>query len=271
MNIHDAERVIVVSDAHGHVELIENALGHAGFDAAWDGLIYAGDLVDGDATRAEVDACIALLKDQGAQFLWGNHDVAVLLDYCIPGQDSGSRHDFTQRFGEEFHSEAHDRWRLVVRVQGVFVSHAGLSTDYLNDYLYADKSHRVVDPDGFVERLNRMFDLAAQRQLASGERDKLARIMGRRSPHRFRPFEDAMCPDCVLHVTQIAGHSPPERYGSEGYRRSHLLAEKGLHIIDPDYGSRRGTEGFRYGVIVNGRVEVVDESSEGRDVLERNS
>ena len=262
MNTHEAERVIVVSDAHGHVELIENALGHAGFDATRDGLIYAGDLPDGQASPAEVRECIALLKDRRAQFLWGNHDVAALLDYHIDYQEPETRPSFTGLFRDEFRRTSADRWRLAVRVQGVFVTHAGISTDYLNDYLYADKSHRVHDPEGFVERLNGMFDQAARRQLASSLPDKLDRIMGRRAPHRFRVFRPDMTGLVLPGVVQVAGHSAPETHGSEEQRRA--LALQGFHIVDPCYQCRSGTSGFRYGVIENGEVRVVTDSGPAR-------
>ena len=51
MNVHEAERVIVISEPHGHPELIGNALGHADFNSAVDGLICAGELVDGNWAR----------------------------------------------------------------------------------------------------------------------------------------------------------------------------------------------------------------------------
>ena len=261
MNLHDARRVIVVSDAHGHVDLIENALAHAAFDPAHDGLVYAGDLVDGRSGPDEVRECIALLKDRGAQFLWGNHDVATLLDYHIDYQDAETRPNFTGPFRDEFGRSGTNRWRLAVRVQGVFVTHAGISTDYLNDYLYADKSHRVDDPDGFVQFLNDLFDQAARRQLATCQRDKLSRVMGRRSPHRFRPFRPDMGPDRVLPgVTQVAGHSAPETFA--GSWTADDLARAGLHIVDPSYHLRSGHGGFRYAVIEDGRVEVVDDSTD---------
>ena len=260
MNIHQAQRVIVISDAHGHVDLIEHALEHAAFDPSCDGLVFAGDLVDGGTTPAESQACIDLLKGSGAQFLWGNHDVAVLLDYFIDGQEPGSRPAFTGVFRDEFRREGQLRWRLAVRVQGVFVTHAGISTDYLNDYLFADKSRRVDDPDGFVQRLNDTFDQAVRRQLKTCLRDKYDRIMGRRAPHRFRPFRADMGPHVILPgVTQVAGHSAPETYS--GHWTGRQLADAGLHIVDPSYQSRSGSGGFRYGVISGGHVTVVDEAT----------
>ena len=198
MNIQEAERVIVVSDPHGHPELIQNALDDAGFDVARDGLICAGDLVDGDLGPREAREELDLLKRNQAQILWGNHDVAVLLDYRIDYQREWSRPDFTEAFRAVFAGDGPLRWRYAVRVQGVFVTHAGISTDYLNDFLYADRNKRVDDPDGFVERLNAMFEQAVRRQLRSGRKDKLNRIMGRRAPHRFRVFREDMGPERVL-------------------------------------------------------------------------
>ena len=257
MNVYEAQRVIVISDAHGHVHLVENALDDAGFDAARDGLIYAGDLVDGGSTPEQSQACIELLKHHGAQFLWGNHDVAVLLEYPIDYQQEDSIPRFKQAFRDEFLNQDPLRWRLVVRVQGVFVSHAGISTDYLNDYLYADKSRRVDDPDGFVARLNDMFDVAVQRQFDTGRRDKLSRILGRRSPHRFRAFDEDMGPRRELgEATQVAGHSAPETFARRRSRQR--LAGVGLHVVDPSSVRRKDKCAFRYGLIQDGRVTLAE-------------
>ena len=105
MNIHDAERVLVVSDPHGHPKLIRNALDHAGFDAVRDGLICAGDLVDGDLGPDEAREEMELLKAYDAQVLWGNHDVAVLLDYHISYQREWSRPTFRNAFREDMGPE----------------------------------------------------------------------------------------------------------------------------------------------------------------------
>jgi hypothetical protein len=255
VNIHEAKRVIVVSDPHGHPELIQNALDDAGFDVARDGLICAGDLVDGDLGPEDAREELDLLKRNEAQILWGNHDVAVLLGYRIDYQQPWSRRTFTDEFREEFRRSDEARWRYAVRVQGVFVTHAGISTDYLNDYLFADRNKRVDDPDGFVKHLNDMFEQAVRRQLRSRKKDKLNRIMGRRSPHRFRVFREDMGPERVLPGSvQVAGHSAPETYS--GRWSVEDLSAVGLHLIDPSYHVRGGTAGFRYALIEGGRVEV---------------
>ena len=96
------------------------------------------------------------------------------------------------------------------------------------------------------------------------------RIMGRRAPHRFRPFKAGMGPSMVLPgTTQLAGHSSPELF-SRAWTAADLAAA-GLRIVDPCYHVRRGTGGYRYGVIHEGGAWVVDESSEGRGVPGRNS
>jgi hypothetical protein len=96
VNTHEAERVIVASDPHGHPELIRNALDHPGFDSRRDGLVCAGDLVDGDLGPDEAREELDLLRRTEAQVLWGNHDVAVLLDYHISYQREWSRPNFTE-------------------------------------------------------------------------------------------------------------------------------------------------------------------------------
>ncbi len=262
MNIHEAQRVIVVSDPHGHPELIRNALAHAGFDPARDGLICAGDLVDGDLGPDEAREELALLEESGAQVLWGNHDVAVLLDYHIDYQRDWSRPTFHRAFREQFERTDAQRWSYAVRVQGVFVTHAGISTDFLNDYLFADKNKRIDDPEGFVAFLNAKFDQAVRRQQRTGKKDKLDRVMRRRAPHRFRVFREDMGPDRVLPgVLQVAGHSAPEAYQGHWYRDD--LERVGLHLVDPSYHHRQGTDGFRYALIEDGAVRVEERPSPG--------
>jgi hypothetical protein len=86
-------RTLVLSDAHGFPQLIRNAFAHGGLgsdgghggaghdaDAAPDRLVFAGDIVDRGDRPGE---CLALLEAAGAEILWGNHDVAVLLDRFV--------------------------------------------------------------------------------------------------------------------------------------------------------------------------------------------
>ncbi len=64
-------------------------------------------------------------------------------------------------------------------------------------------------------------------------------------------------------VTQVAGHSPYERYHLDDSLRARIEAS-GLHLIDPCYQVRTGKRvreaGFRYAVIEDGQVEVFDET-----------
>ncbi len=161
-------RTIVVSDAHGHVELIDNALADARFDSAHDFLVYAGDLVDGGSRIKGGEDCLERLQANGALILWGNHDVAALLDYSIDGQDRDTRPHFTKRFAPYFHGDGVDRWRLAACVQGVLITHGGVSSDYQHDFDGDGDGNggRRRDPYALVERINAEFDAAAERQQA---------------------------------------------------------------------------------------------------------
>ena len=253
-------RTIVVSDAHGHVELIQNALDHACFNPGEDFLVYGGDVVDGGAGPSGARRCLELLRTMRAQILWGNHDVAAMLDYHIDGQDWDTRPSFTASFVDEFLSRDPDAWRLAVCVQGVVIAHAGVSRDYQQDLAETVDGSGRPDPYALVDALNAEFVAAAQRQRETGRRDRDARAFARRSPHRFRPLGHDMGPDWVVSgLLQIAGHSPYERYRGGRWRRPEMEAA-GLYLIDPDYHVRAGSDGFRYAVIQGGRVRVFEET-----------
>lgn len=173
-------------------------------------------------------------------------------------------------FVQQFWNGAPDRWRLVVCIQGVLVSHGGLSTDYQNDVDHGkdERRRRLSDPYVLADWLNARFERAAREQLGTHRRDRLARIMDGRAPHRFRPYNPGMGPGFVLRgATQVAGHSAEELYGAKsddevrrGKWRASRFAEAGLHLVDPCYQARGGTRRFRYAVVQDGEVLVIDEA-----------
>ncbi|HZJ02821.1 MAG TPA: metallophosphoesterase [Thermoleophilia bacterium] len=123
-----AGRTFVVSDVHGFPELVENALDHGCFDSARDRLVFAGDVVD---RGPRVERCFELLKELRATCLLGNHDVAIMMGYWIPGQDWESR-VFREKLRELFLETGDDgatgsRWEAVLCVDGVIISHAGVA------------------------------------------------------------------------------------------------------------------------------------------------
>lgn len=119
-------RTLIISDAHGYPQLIENALKHARFRPGLDRLIYAGDLVD---RGPDPEGCLALVDRYATQVLVGNHDLAVLAGFEIFEQVPESlwlQHEFLDRVLMPDPS----RWRAVAVVDDVLVSHGGISARY---------------------------------------------------------------------------------------------------------------------------------------------
>ena len=77
-------RTIVLSDCHGHPQLVTAALEDAGFVNGRDRLVFAGDFLDRGPLPA---ACLEVLEEAGAEMLLGNHDAAILLGQQIWPQD----------------------------------------------------------------------------------------------------------------------------------------------------------------------------------------
>lgn len=72
------KRTLVISDIHGELELFEELLQQAEYDAAEDQLILLGDYVDrGPDSRGVLERVIEL-KKLGAIVLSGNHDAMML-------------------------------------------------------------------------------------------------------------------------------------------------------------------------------------------------
>ena len=80
-------RTIVLSDCHGHPQLVTAALEDAGFVNGRDRLVFAGDFLDRGPLPA---ACLEVLEEAGAEMLLGNHDAAILLGQQIWPQDGVS-------------------------------------------------------------------------------------------------------------------------------------------------------------------------------------
>ena len=236
-------RTIVISDAHGYPQLITAALEHSGFRQGVNRLIYAGDFLD-RGSRAE--ECLEVLEDAGAEILWGNHEAAVLLGWPIWPQNEESQ-AFRSRLLRRF---AAGDWQLVTCIDGVLVSHAGLSAAYGPDFILSG-----ADPGALAARINQEFREEALRWLASGRGAEVPRVFGEFGPLWLRPAE--MGPAGLLPcVVQIAGHThlDDETAGE--------LREAGLHSTDPGVGV--GWEWlalpfWRYAVVRCGVVEIVRE------------
>jgi len=235
-------RTFVVSDVHGYPEIIENALENGRFDSASDRLVFAGDVVD---RGGGVEECFELLDRFSATCLLGNHDMAILVGYHIPDQDRENQR-FQDRLRARFLGNGTEgKWQVVCCVDGVVISHAGVSAAY--DALLAEECGG--DPAVLAALLNDQTRRAVEQELATGWYDE-GGVLGRCGPLRYRRFE---CRGLGLseRFEQIVGRSPPsERLGQH------------VHMIDPvvHREPRAGLSDpgrYRYAVIENGSVQLL--------------
>jgi hypothetical protein len=216
-------RTFVLSDAHGHPELIEQALDHGGFRPGQDHFVYAGDLLDRGPDSA---GCIELVQRYATEVLVGNHEMAVMLDFDMWGTDWDSR-EFRQllldkvlgaappleaapdagappRAAAEHAAPGPDAWKVATCHQGVLITHAGVSTRY--QAALDQDCHG--DPVQLAAYLNAEFLAAVRRELETGEWDEDG-ILGRSGPLWFRPLPYAdRLP--LAGVRQVVGHTPPQ-------------------------------------------------------------
>ena len=107
-------RTLIVSDAHGYPQLVQNAIDAAG---DYDQLVFAGDAVD---IGPDPRGVLSLLRELDAVCLMGNHDAAALLCQRISPQDYVS-------FGVADEARTWmESWRITYLVDGVLISHAGV-------------------------------------------------------------------------------------------------------------------------------------------------
>ncbi len=241
----DGPFTLVVSDVHGYPELLENALRRSGFREGTDRLVFAGDFLDRGSRAAE---CLSRLDELGAETLIGNHDQAIALGYWIGEQQEASK-DFRKRLLDRLRTR---RLQLVTSVEGVLVSHAGLTRAVAADF---DEVGR--DPERLVARLNDEYHAAVQRQIDHGRERPEPRILDEWSPQRLRVDDADVGPARLLAgAEQIAGHTTPgvfRRWTEAEFRAA------GLWSIDPGtYGLGPGDHPrhYRFAVIGGGAVRV---------------
>jgi hypothetical protein len=238
LDVERPERTFVVSDSHGHPEVIAAALEHGCFLPGVDALVFAGDLVD---RGPDPEGCLALLDSCGAEILVGNHDAAVILGFPLFEQSSESRRLRQVFLDRVLSADPAAAWKAVTVVDGIPVSHAGISADYTG--LLRRRYRGSVRE--LAAHLNEDFLAAVRRELESGEWDDEG-VLGDRGPLWFRPPPySSLRP--LPGLTQVVGHTPP-------------LPEwqvRGFHMVDPCVYLNRGRElRFRYAVIQGGRVRV---------------
>jgi len=236
---------LVVSDVHGYPELLENALRSSGFREGSDRLVFAGDFLDRGSLARE---CLQRLDELGAETLIGNHDQAIALGYWIGEQQEASK-VFREPLLERLRKR---RLNLVTSVDGVLISHAGLTRVFAADF---DELGR--DPARVAARLNDEYHAAVGRQLEHGRELPQPRILDEWSPQRLRVDDADVGPGRLLDaVEQIAGHTTPtvfRRWTEAEFRAA------GLHAIDPGtYGLGPGDHPrhYRYAVIQGGALRV---------------
>ena len=237
-----SRRTFVLSDAHGYPELVRNALEHGGFDPDRDRLVYAGDLLD---RGPDPQGCLDLLEENAAEVLFGNHELAVLLGLPIADQDAASAGFGALLEARALAAEPGSRWKVASCVQGVLISHAGVSSRYAQ--VWAGRCRR--DPRLLVSYLNRTFVDAIGAD-DGAEQERIRGILGDEGPLWFRPERSARRIP-LPGVVQIAGHTPPEVIeGTSGVLH-------GFHLIDPHtYRGLGDSRRYRYALIENGRVRV---------------
>ena len=204
-----SRRTFVLSDAHGYPELVRNALEHGGFDPDRDRLVYAGDLLD---RGPDPQGCLDLLEENAAEVLFGNHELAVLLGLPIADQDAASAGFGALLEERALVAEPGSRWKVASCVQGVLISHAGVSSRYAQ--VWAGRCRR--DPRLLVSYLNRTFVDAIGAD-AGAEQERIRGILGDEGPLWFRP--------------ECSARRIPLRRGAD--RRSHAARDHRGHERRP--------------------------------------
>lgn len=233
-----AMRTFVISDAHGCPEIILNSLEHGSFDPGQDSFVYAGDLLD---RGEDAQGCIALVERYASEVVLGNHDVAALLGFYVFPQNPespGFRDFFRDRVLIADRAKA---WKAATSVEGVLITHAGVSEDY--DRVFREECGS--DPARLAGRLNGAFRAVVEREPRVGDWRE-HELLGDCGPFWFRPWPYShLLPlsDCP----QVVGHTPPlDNVDIDGF-----------HMIDPS--SFNGSEDpgrYRYAIIEEGTVKV---------------
>ncbi len=231
-------RTFVISDAHGHPELIHNALEHGGFEPARDALVYAGDLLD---RGPDASGCIALVEQYATEVLIGNHDLAAMLDLDIFPQHGESPALGPLLLEKVLATDCSKAWKAATCIEGVLITHAGVAEEYggiLRDDCQGD-------PSRLADYLNAVFlrVVARQPKVTAWEEEPL---LGFDGPFWFRP-QPCAGGKPLGGCRQVVGHSPPQAG----------LEASGFYMIDPCVFERTDQTGhYRYAVIEAGQIRV---------------
>jgi hypothetical protein len=231
-------RTFVISDAHGYPELIQNALDHGGFCPGEDAFIYAGDLLDRGPDPA---GCIELVDRYATEVLFGNHELGVLLDFAVYPRTPESFACRQGLFDRVLSADEGNAWRAAACVEGVLVTHAGVSSDY--ERVFREECQE--DVSLLAAYLNRSFMAAIKRELETGcwEEDG---VLGDDGPTWFRPIPRSSHRP-LPGLRQVVGHTSPMPH----------LEQVDFYMVDPCVWLGMDDRGrFRYAMIEDGEVTV---------------
>jgi len=213
-------RVIILSDCHGSPHLIQNVLDHSEYEKTKDKLIFAGDLVDINYQPVE---CLDLLLDNNALLLWGNHDVAYILNKSIWPQNQ-----FNYDFCDKLH-EIKNQIKVAIHCKKILITHAGLSESF---YKNLDRSEDI------IEQINSI---------------PLEKLWNDNSPLWYRPVKDNP-PEKSLN--QVVGHTPPGWLSQTGLQLDNYIS------VDPYSTIGFDKTRYRYAIIEeNGSIRLMDSNN----------
>lgn len=234
-------RTLVLADIHAFPDLIFSAI-EAEEKASGikvERIVFAGDYIDiGPDPLAVLD--FVENDPRVVSVLWGNHDAAIIAKQRISPQSPES---WALRGRLLKHV---DDWKLATVVDGVIITHAGISRVY--DYQYQQRGI-----DGLCDYLNEEFRTDINDVLGEDGAlfASLNMFTGEDEPLWYRPFPFSLPKSGFK---QIAGHTPDGCY-TEAQLKS--MRDKGLRLIDPycrEIGNQVGR--YKYAIVSDGHVRV---------------
>ncbi len=210
-------KTVILSDCHGQPHLITNALKHAG---SWDRLIFAGDILDIGPNALE---CFDMLQNNNAKLLWGNHDLAVILNKSIWPQsiyDQEARNVIINN---------KDKFLVATYIDDILITHAGLS-----EYFYNNCFDNELSVSEISDYLNAM---------------SLEVLWQDQSPLWYRPSRYY---EPKIGLRQIVGHTPPGWLQYNNIRLDNFIS------VDPYCKERFGPDRYRYVKIENNNIKLFD-------------
>jgi hypothetical protein len=215
-------KTIIFSDCHGRPDLITNVLEHT---KSWDRAIFSGDILDIGFHPLE---CMDALLENDIELLWGNHDLAPKLSQRISPITA-----YDNEVYEKLNSIT-SKFSISTWQDDILISHAGLSQFFYDNYFNED----ITTVKEISDYLNSM---------------SLKEMWGDQTPLWFRPTK-WYAPKAGL--KQVVGHTPPSWLAYVGTEYPNY------HTVDPYCKVGFGPDRYRYAVIEDGVITVID--SNGR-------